>query len=36
MQNSPFITLVLGIATTVIADLISTWLRGWINNDKNK
>lgn len=36
MCENNFLSLVLGIATTVITDLISTWLRSWLNNDKDK
>lgn len=33
-QEHIFLTFVLGVATSVIADLISAWLREWINDDQ--
>lgn len=36
ISDSPIFLLVLGVATAVIADVISDWLRSWLYDDKDK
>ena len=36
MHDHTLVNFVLSIVATVVADLFSTWLRGWLNSENHK